>query len=93
MSIGRLVEARVYYACGCDSRHPTIYEKHLACHVQECATHGDHRVSATNPGRRIRIEKLRFISADEEWAMTRAAAFAMGSVHDAQMEDQDVRGF
>ena len=92
MTDGRLVEARVHYGCGCETHHPMIFEKHLALYVHECHIHGDHTGPRTNPGRRVRVEKLRLITPEEERRALAADAFARGSVSDAQMEDQHVSG-
>ena len=91
MGEGRLVEAVVHYRCGCSTHHPAMYTKYLALYVQACREHSGGVFG--DAGRRERIDVIREVSAEEEMAMAWAKAFAMGSVYDAQFEDQDVRRF
>ena len=87
MTVGRLVEAHVHYACGCMTHHAMILEKHLALYVQQCHHHRDGSVGGR--GWRVRVEKLRVIPFEEEMRRLQTAAIEMGSVYDAQFEDQE----
>ncbi len=81
----------MHYRCGCSTHHPAIFAEHLACYVQACREPTDGTFGGA--GWRERIETIREVSPEEEMAMAQAKVFAMGSVYDAQFEDQDVRGF